>query len=69
MTGFLALEVVVLALPVLAFLVGRVLVSSSESTVGDELARVAEEEPGGEVCCLRFLGLAAFLDAGLAQEC
>lgn len=66
MVGFFALEAVVLL--VLAFLVGRVLVSLSESPVGEELARVAEEEePGGEVSCLRFLGLAAFLTgAGLA---
>ena len=70
MTGFFALEAAGLALVVLAFLVGRALVPSSESLVGEELARVAEEESGGEESCLRFLALVAFLvGAELAWKC
>lgn len=70
MTGFFALEAAGLALVVLAFLVGRVLVSSSESLAGEELASVAEEESGGDESCLRFLALATvLLGAELAWKC
>lgn len=69
MIGFLALEVVVLLALVLGFLSERVEVSSSELGGGEELPSVAEDEPGGEESCLRFLGLVAFsLVVGVALE-
>ena len=61
MIGFFALEAVVLLALVLDFLSGRVEVSSSELGGWEELPSVAEDEPGGEESCLRFLGLVAFL--------
>lgn len=67
MAGFLTLvaleAVVVLALVDLVgldFLVGGAVGSLSESAVGEELVKVAEEEEG-ELGCLRFLGLVGFL--------
>lgn len=70
MTGVLVLEFLALALA-LAFFAGA-LDSSSEFRVGEELARVTEEESEGEESCLRFLdlGMVGFLLAGrVCQKC